>query len=235
MINYRVKKLIKKSLLNNQILGAVLLFLYCAVYGITAQVVLAGLQMVFFLASLIFSLSVILIKDTEVQKAKAEKGIFVNQIIGTGLVFAYILVFGLSSLALLSGLQLVFFMSSYVFAMSLFYIRDKERIEKAENISCTVTSSPFAEKNPCFINSRDLSWLVRELNEALSTVIGFSELMLKREYGENEKEYIIRNIYEHGLSMSNTLNKAAKLIPDSPAKPKEIHEVVDLVNDKNFK
>ena len=229
------QKFIKKSLLSNQALGAVLILTYCLVYGISAQYVLSGVQFMFFLSSLLFSLSVVYIRDPDRQKEKVRKGIILNQAIGTALVFIYVLVFGISSITLLNSFQLIFFMSSYTFAMSLFYIRDPDRIKKTENVSASVTHSPFIERNPCFINSQDLSWLVRELNGSLSTVIGFSELMLKREYSENEKEYMIRNIYEQALTMSCSVSKVSVMITDSPVKPKEIYEVVNLVDDKNFK
>ena len=62
------KKLIKSSLLSNQILGAVLIGIYCLVYGLTAQVLLTGIQLVFFLSSLIFALSVFYVRDKESQK-----------------------------------------------------------------------------------------------------------------------------------------------------------------------
>lgn len=229
------QKLVKSSLLNNQILGAFLVIAYCVVYGITAQYVLTGLKLFFFLCSLIFALSIFYIRDPQTRKAKAEKGILYSQIMGTIFVFVYVVLFGVSSVTLLSGFQLIFFMSSYTFAMSIFYVRDPERIKKEETASSSTTNSPFIERNPCFINSQDLSWLVRELNGALSTVVGFSELMLRKDYSESEKEYMLRNIYQQALSMSCTVNKAASIISDSLAKPKEIHEVVDLLSDKNFK
>ena len=231
------KIFIKKSLLNSQILGSILIFVYCAMYGVSSYAVLTGAQLIFFLFSLIFALSIVYVRDPQIRKEKIKKGLLYNQVVGMALVFGYIVFFGASSIALMSGIQLVFFMSSYTFAMSLFYIRDPERIKKAEeeNVSTSVTSSPFVERNPCFINSQDLSWLVRELNDSLSTVIGFSELILRGQYNESEKDYMIRNIYEKALSMSNSVNKVSGTISDSLAKPKEIHEVVDLLADSNFK
>lgn len=226
---------IKKSLYSNQVLGGVLILAYCIVYGITAQIVLSGLQLMFFLSSVIFALTTFYVKDLGLQKEKAKKGILFNQTIGTMLVIMYILAYGISSISLLNGFQLIFFMSSFTFAMSIFYLRDPERIKKEEDVSCSNTSNPFVEKNPCLINSKDLSWLIRELNSPLSTIIGFGELMLQREYSEREKEYMIRNIYENALSMSNTINKVSCTIIDSPTRPKEIHKVIDLLSDKNFK
>lgn len=231
--NLDAKVVIRHTLLNNQILGSVLIFLYCAIYGITAQIVLAGFQLLFFLASLMFAVSTYYVRDPQIKKSQIKQGIVLNQLFGMLLVAAYILVFGISSIALLSGFQLVFFMSSYVFAMSLFYIRDPERIEE-ENVSSSVTSA-YIEKNPCFIDNQDLSWLVRELNGSLTSIIGFSELMLRKSYSDHEKEFMLRNIYEKALSMSISVNKAASITPDSLVKPKEIYEVVDLLSDKNFK
>lgn len=227
-------KVIKHSLLNSNLVGVFLIGLYFMVYGFTAQAVLSGLELLFFFCSMLFALSIFCTRDPVVKQTNAKKGILVNQVVGTGLVFAYLLVFGVSSIAILNGFQLVFFMSSYIFVMSIFYIRDPERIEKEEGIVSYSASSPFAERNPCFINSQDLSWLIRELNGPLSTVIGFSELILRREYSEHEKEYMLRNIYESALNMSGSIGKVSAVIQDSPTKPRMIHEVVDLLSDKNF-
>lgn len=235
-MDYPSHKFIKKSLFNNQILGGALIFAYCAVYGITAQIVLTGLQLMFFLSSMVFALSTFYIKDVNSQKDKAKKGIIYNQVIGTVLVAAYILVYGISSAALLNGFQLIFFMSSFTFVMSIFYLRDPERIKKQEDeMSSSSTYSPFVERHPCFINNQDMSWLVRSLNSSLCSLIGFSELMLRREHSEHEKEFMLRSIYEQALLMSHTLNKVSQSINDSPVRPKETYEVVDLLADKNFK
>ena len=227
-------KLIGTSLLNNQIIGAFLVVSYCLIYGITAQIVLSGIQLIFLLSSVLFALSILYVRDPVIQKEKARKGILFNQLFGTVLVTAYILFYGITSFTLLHGLQLLFFMGSFTFAMSMFYIRDPERIKTSEDASSS--SSGFAERNPCFINSNDLSWLVREANGSLSVVIGFCELLLGgKKFSQNENEYMLRNIYQHSLNLSHTIDKVASIVPDSPAKPKEIHEVVDLLEDSNFK
>ncbi|OGI19933.1 MAG: hypothetical protein A3B68_00065 [Candidatus Melainabacteria bacterium RIFCSPHIGHO2_02_FULL_34_12] len=228
-------KTLKKSLLANQIIVAGLVFGYCAVYGITAHYVLSGFKLLFFIGSLLFALSVMYARDPMLRKAKAEKGILFNQVAGTILVFTYLLVYGISSITLLSGFELIFFMSSYAFALSIFYLRDPERVKKEENASSSSTGDIFREKSPCFINSNDLSWLVRELNGSLATIIGFCELLFARTYTENEKEYMLRNIYEKSLSISHTVNKISGIVEDSPARPKLTHEVIDLLADKNFK
>ncbi|MBI2995361.1 MAG: hypothetical protein HYY52_01455 [Candidatus Melainabacteria bacterium] len=232
----QVKTLVRNSILSNQAIGAFLIFMYCAMYGISAQVILNGLELIYFMASLLVSLTVVYIRDPEVQKERAKRGIVLNQLFGTGLVFAYIITFGISSITLLNGFKLLFFMSSYVFAMSLIYIRDPDRIKKSEDISSSITTTPFFEKNPCFINNKDLSWLIRELNSSLSTIIGFSELMINREYNQSEKEYMTRSIYENAIRMSYSINKASSLISDSITKPKATHdhEVVDMLQDKNL-
>ena len=125
-------------------------------------------------------------------------------------------------------------MSSYIFFLSIAYIRDPERIKKQEEASASITYSPFAERTPCFINNKDLSWLVREVNSALSVIIGFSELLMKREHSEAEKEYMLRNIYEQSLHINSSISKVASLVPDSVTKPKPTHEVADLLADSNF-
>ena len=228
------KSIIKKSLLSNQILGAFLVFSYFVIYGISAQATLLGVELLYFLSSIGFAAFIFYVRDPETQKKKVQKGILFNQIIGTVLVFVYLLVYGVSSIALLGGFKLIFFMSSYVFFLSLLYIRDPERIKKEENVSASITSHSFIERHPCFINNSDLSWLVREVNHSLSVIIGFSELLLNREYGESEKEYMLRNIYEQALCINNSVSKVSSLISDSITKPKQTHEVVDLLDDKNF-
>ena len=229
-------KLIQNSLLTNQAVGAFLIFLYFIVYGITAQLALVGLQMLYFLSSIAFAAFTFYVRDQELQTKQAKKGILLNQIFGTVLVFAYLLVYGVSSVALLSGFQLIFFMSSYIFAMSIFYIRDPQRIEKQEaELSVSNTNGFPAERNPVVIPNNDLSWFIREANSSLSVIVGFCELLLKREYSESEKEYMMRNIYEQSIRMSGNLSKVSSLISDSETKPKEVFEVVDLLADKNFK
>ena len=227
--------LVQLSLFNNKLLMAILIFSYLMVYGVTAQFVLSGLQLAFFLCSFFFAATIFYIREPEIRKTKAEKGILFNQVVGTAIIFVYAILFGISSVTLLKGLQLIFFMSSYTFAMSIFYIEDKKLSQNNGNISASSTTNSFFEKNPCFINSNDLSWLVRELNGSLTTILGFTELMLTRKYSEYEKEYMIRNIYEQSILMSYSINKVSSITPDDVVKPKEIYEVVDLLDDKNFK
>ena len=234
MNNMIHKSIVKNSLLSNQILGAILVFSYFVVYGITAQAALFGLQLLYFLSSIAFAGLIFYVRDPETQKKKVKKGILFNQIFGTVLVFAYLLIYGISSVALLQGFQLIFFMSSYIFFMSIAYIRDPERIKKQEEVSASITHSPFVERNPCFINNKDLSWLVREVNSSLSVIVGFSELLLKRDHSEVEKEYMLRNVYEHALSISNSVSKVSSLVDDTITKPKQTHEVADVLADSNF-
>lgn len=236
MNKFYSNSIIAKSLLNSQAIGAILILTYCAVYGLTAPVILSGLQMMFLISSIVFAITIFYIRDPDIQKKRAEDCIFANQLVGTLLVAYYILVFGISSLSLLSGFQLIFFMSSYIFAMSIFYIRDYERIEASQIASYSITGAPYyLERYSCHIDKKDLSWLVRETNESLSVLLGFSELMLNRTYREMEKEYMLRKMYQESLNISNQINQVSNLINDSQTKPKEIHEIVDLLADKNFK
>ena len=227
-------RIVKAGFFNSQILGAILIISYCIIYGVTANVILSGLKLLFFLSSMVFALSVIYIRDPHAKKENARKGIILNQVVGTTLLFSYIVVFGVSSISMLNGFQLIYFMSSYTFVMSIFYIRDPERIKKVETATSSTTTST-AEKNPCFINSQDLSWLIRGLNGPLSVIIGFTELMLRREYTDNEKEYMLRNIYEQALIMSQSVAKVSAAVPDSLVRPKEICDVVDVLNNKKTK
>lgn len=231
----QLKNFFKKSIYSNQILGALLIFAYCMAYGVTAHMVLTGLQYLFFISSFIFALAIFYTRDHDIRKKRIQKGILYNQLVGMSLIFAYVMVYGITSVTFLNGFKLIFFMSSLVFAASIIYMRDCERKNTEENISSTITQQPFVERNPCFINSKDLSWLVRDLNSALSTIIGFSELMLNRQYSDSEKEYMVRHIYENAFSMSLIINKVSGVAEDSPVKPKEIHKVVDSLADKKFK
>ena len=234
MFKYECTELLKKSLLSNHLLGAFLIFFYLIMYGISAPVVLYGVKLFYFLSSIAFAAFILYVRDPEIKREKIKQGILGSQVIGTVLVFSYLLFYGISSLTLLNGFQLIFFMSSYIFVMSLFYLRDPEKIGKEETSSFSSTGA-FIERNPCFLNKNDLSWFVREVNSALSVLIGFTELLLKRECSESEKEYMHRNIYEQSLYISNCLNKVSATITDSPVRPKETHEVVDLLDDKNFR
>ncbi len=234
-MNEKLKKLVSKNLIYNQLLFAVLVLSYCFIYGMTAHMVLSGLQLMFFMCSFIYALAIFYVRDPLIKKEKAKTGILFSQVAGTALVFSYVVIFGVSSITLMKGFQLLFFMSSYVFAMSIFYLRDPERLKKKEEEQVSVSYSPFVEKNPCFINNRDLSWFIRNVNSSLSSVIGFTELMLSRDYSSHEKEYMLRNIYESALKISASMGKVSAMIDDSPIKPREIHEVVNLLDDKNFK
>ena len=234
MFRYNSTEVLKKSLLSNQMLGAFFIIFYFIMYGVSAQIVLDGFKLFYFLSSVTFAAFTLYAREPEVKHKKISQGILGSQILGTALVFSYVLFYGISSIALLNGFQLIFFMSSYVFVMSLFYIRDPERIKKEENTSFSSTGA-FAEKSPCFLNKSDMSWFIREVNSSLSVLIGFTELLLKRDYNESEKEYMLRNIYEQSLYMSNCLNKVSSTISDSPVRPKETYEVVNLLDDKNFR
>lgn len=219
MRSYNPQALVKKSIFANNIIAGILLLTYCLLYGVTAEIALVGAELVFFLSSFFFALVVMYIRDPDVQKKKIEKGILFNQTTGTILLITYLVGFGFSSMAFLNGCVLVFFMASYAHALSVFYLMDADRLEKEEKVSYSTAIGFFQEKNPCFINSRDMSWLVRELNGSLSTIVGFTELMLERQYTEHEREYMLKQIYEEAISMTNSINKVANLICDSPLKP----------------
>ena len=233
--DYLKKTFIQKSLFANNILASVLVIMYCIVYGIASHAIFEGLQLMFFVSSLTFAVGALYVRDPEIQKKKIEKSILYNQITGTALVAMYLIVFGISGVAFYSGIKLIFFMTSYIFILGLFYLRDPKRLDSVENNSYSYTLSPFKERTPCFVNNQDLSWLIRELNESLSTIIGFSELMLQREFSENEKEFILRNIYQSALSMSCSVNKVSKVTNECVVKPKELHEIADLLKDDNFR
>ena len=227
-----------KQLFKNPYIGSALIVLFCTFYGITAQLVFSTSELLFFTSSVLFALTVYYIRNTAKQKPKYQKGLTGNPFLIFSLVLIYLLVFGMCAFFQLNGIQLLLFMSSYaltifIFTSPVFYVTEPQI--KTENAPLSQnTGSFFAEKNPCIINSQDLSWLIRELNESVSGIIGFTELTLKRDYTDNEREYMLRNIYQKALSMSHAVNKVSALYPDSPCKPKDIHEVVDLLADENF-
>lgn len=233
MTNSNLKNFTQKSLFANNLLAAFLILLYVSVYGISSQAILTGANLTFFICSLFYTLGVMYVRDPDVQKAKAKKGMVYSQLIGTVLVATYLLLFGISSVVLFNGLQLIFFMTSYVFALSYFYLRDPKRLQKVEEeISYSVTKQ---EKYPCIISKDDMSWFVRETNDPLASIIGFTELLLSKDFTESEKEYILRNIYQSAFQISHNVNKVAKTIEDSQTKPRELYKVIDLLADKNFK
>src|SRR3989338_2127081 len=225
MRTYNPQSLVKKSLFANNIIAGLLLLSYCLLYGVTAEVALVGAELIFFLSSFFFALFVMYVRDPEVQKKKIAKGILFNQTTGTILLITYLVAFGFSSIAFLNGCVLVFFMASYAHALSVFYLRDAGRLEKEEKFSYSTSIGYFTEKSPCFINSKDMSWLVRELNGSLSTIVGFTELMLERQYSEHEREYMLKQIYEEAITMSNSINKVANLITNSDIAPKHNKEI----------
>ena len=222
--------IIKESLLRNQFLGAVLIIVYCATYGITSQLVLSSWQMLYFITSIIFALSIVYIKDKQIQVSKIKKALIANQTIGTALIFAYVFIYGLSSFAILSGFQLVFFMSSYIFAMGLIYIHNS-RLEYA-TVSVSSTSPFFTVNSFINLTNEELTKILSDINNSLTTIIGFSELMLNRNCNENEKEYMTRSIFEKSISISHSVNKISSNIPDSITNPKPSNDVDASITDK---
>lgn len=230
----------KETWLNNHYTGPVLILLYCALYGTIAQTAFKGHEQPFFFSSIFFALTVYHIRKEKIQNIKMQKSILGNPIISFSLVIIYLLVFGICALFQLSGFQLVIFMSSYIltiliFTSPLFYISDPKELHAGGDgtSSSLTTGSFFVEKYPCFINGQDLSWLIRDLNESMSGVIGFAELLFQKKYTNNEREYMLRNIYQKSLEMSHAINKVAAMYPSS-TNPKDIHEIVDLLADNNF-
>lgn len=132
------------SLINNQVTCAILIFAYCVVYGLCATRLLSGLPMAFFLCSVIFAMVIFYVKDPDPKKEKKGGGIFVNQTVGTILSIYYIAVFGPTSLSIFKGLELMFFVSSFIFALVIFYSLDSERIKQSSEV---VTIISFIEKS----------------------------------------------------------------------------------------
>ncbi|MBI3309165.1 MAG: hypothetical protein HYZ79_07320 [Candidatus Melainabacteria bacterium] len=226
------KSIVRKSLFANNIIAGALILLYVGVYGVSSQLIMTGVNLMFFISSLIYALGVMYVRDPGVQALKLKQGIVYSQVVGTVLIAIYALVFGISSVVLFNGFQLVFFMTSYIFALSYFYLRDPKRLEKQEEISYSVTPSV---KFPCHINKDDMTVLVKDLNNPLCLIVGFTELLLNREFTSNEKEYMLRNIYQSAISMKFNIDKTAQLMTDTPTKPNDLHAIVDMLADSNFK
>lgn len=208
---------VNNSLLKSQMICFLLLLTYCTVYGITAQIILASWQLLYFVTSILFALSIVYLKDKEAQIAKIKKGIIANQLIGTVLIFSYVLIYGISSFAILTGFQLAFFMSSYVFAMSLIYINDYR--VKHEILSYSTTTPFFTSSGSTSLSNEELHEIISNINNSLSTIIGFSELMLRRDYSDHEKEHMVKAIFEQAISISHSTSKLSDNITDSPTNP----------------
>lgn len=208
---------VKSSLLKSQLIGFLLLITYCLVYGVTAQIILASWQLLYFSTSILFALGIVYMKDQESQKTRIKKCIIANQVMGTILIASYILIYGISSFAILTGFQLVFFMSSYVFAMSLIYINSTRVNHEIISYSST---SPFITANGySSLSNEEIHIIISEINNSLSTIIGFSELMLRRNYNEYEKVHMIKTIFEQAISISHSTSKISENISDSPTNP----------------
>lgn len=208
---------VKNSLLKSQMICFLLLLIYCGVYGVTAQIILVSWQLLYFITSILFALSIIYLKDKESQVAKIKKGIVANQLVGTALIFSYVLIYGISSFAILTGFQLIFFMSSYVFAMSLIYINDSR--VKHEILSYSTTTPFFTSNGSTNLSNEEVHNIISDINNSLSTIIGFSELILRRDYNDHEKEHMIKIIFEQAISISHSTSKISANITDSPTNP----------------
>ncbi len=121
------------SLINNQVTCGILILMYCTVYGICATRFLSGVPMMFLLCSMVFAMTVFYIKDPDPKKEKKISRVFVNPAVGTILVIYYVSVFGPTSVCILKGIELLFFMSSFIFALSIFYSLDDERKRNSLN------------------------------------------------------------------------------------------------------
>ena len=147
---------------------------------------------------------------------KIEINRFFNKLCLT-LIFSYILIYGISSFAILTGFQLAFFMSSYVFAMSLIYINN-HRV-KHEILSYSTTTPFFISGRGTNLSNEEVRNIISNINNSLSTIVGFSELMLRRDYSDHEKEHMIKAIFEQAISISHSTNKISNNIIDLPTSP----------------
>lgn len=203
-----------KSIFNNQIIFAGLVFLYCMVFGVSSSFVLEGIKYLYFLGSFVFVLTLFYINDYSTRNSSIEKSLIYNQAVGNFLIIIYFLIYGITSFAILNGIQLAFFMLSYFYAVSLLYLSSSSRVVKQkirEEINRTVDSSI---SNVNQIDRQKLREVVDSLNKTLTPVIGFSELILNRNLTEAEKKFMMINVYENAIALSLEVKKISELSSD---------------------
>lgn len=213
---------LKNSLFSNHALATLLIFAYCLAFGSTASHVYAGINFIYFLSSMIFALGVFYIKDPELQKSRIESGVLINQITGSALVLGYILVFGVSSITLLSGFQLAFFMLAFVYAMSIMYMRDPEKLLVVKSINHFDLKSCLIETGSVNLEKENLVILIDELKQSLTAMMGFTELLMRRQdLTPTEESFFLNKIYERGQKLSITVEKTEKFIINKGKDSKE--------------
>jgi hypothetical protein len=109
--------------ISDEVISA-LVFSYYIIFGVLACQILHDRAFAFVILSMFFAAFVILLRSI-----KFLSNIF--NVAGEILMWVYIVVFGLSSYVVLRGSDLLFFATSYIFAISIIYIKDPARIRKS--------------------------------------------------------------------------------------------------------
>lgn len=190
---------------------SVLILTYSIVFGFSFLHLFSGITLIFCMSSVIYALAVIYLNDPLFNQAVVKEVYVWGKAAASLIVLSYVLVFGIASFNYLSGQQLLFFMLSYIFAISIIYLRDLSRLQKHLANSLTF---------PIVIDVEEANLLIIKLNETLPLILGNSELLLNREYEKTERHFMIRDIYENALNLSQLTTKIGRLISDSPTKPK---------------
>ncbi len=112
----------KKSILLSQPLISIIVFTYLLVFGISSCKFFSEQSLSFIIGSIYISAFVIFLRST-----KSLSRVF--KVVGDMLMILYIVGFGLASYFILKGLDLLIFYCSYIFAISIFYIKDPARIK----------------------------------------------------------------------------------------------------------
>jgi len=116
-----MKKKKKYTAISNDVISA-LVFSYYIIFGVLACEILHDKALVFVISSMFFAAFVIFLRSVE-----SLSRIF--NTVGDILMWAYVIVFGLSSYVILSGDDLLFFATSYIFSIAIIYIKDPDRID----------------------------------------------------------------------------------------------------------
>ena len=116
-----MKKKKNTTTISTDVISA-LVFSYYIIFGVLACKILHDRVFVFVISSMLFAAFVIFLRSVESLSHTFKKA-------GDVFMWVYIVVFGLSSYVILRGNDLLFFATSYIFAIAIIYIKDPDRIK----------------------------------------------------------------------------------------------------------
>lgn len=218
----------KRSLFENNCLAGALTYIYAGLCGVTAQFLFEGTERLFVLSSIIFSLCVIYLKDPEVKKNKAYKGLIYTNWAGSLLAISYIVIFGISSFSLLSGVKLMFFMLTYTFAFSIIYVREPKRVYRSELLkNKEAVKAPvfvkevnfISEVNKNLMSNKEANYLSTSFNHSLTQISMYSNMLLSEELTVKEKRILLDKIQKNALNYTQNYNRLKKI----SSAPKEVY------------